>query len=245
MNAVRGKRLFLVTAAVAGWAVLTYACTVEDENPATARARAGDASADGTSSVDPDSGEGKGGIAICDKYGGPTGAKRIAASIVAEVAKDCRINGPFAAMNADTTQHFGECFETLIGGAFLCPGVAYEGGKTKDSKGQVCRSMTEAHKGKNLRKADFDAFSEVIAATLAREGVTPEDVRALAPAIEGYRSGVVQTNSQPDRNTYCACPNGIYKDKPCTVIVDAGTDAYVDAAGPVDAGSLKDADAAL
>lgn len=239
MKVVRGKRLVLVTSAVAAWAGLVYACNVEDENPATTRTRGGDASSEGSTSTDPDSGEGKGGIAVCDKYGGVTGAKRIAASIVAEVAKDCRVGAPIAGMDAESTRHFSECFEILIGGAFLCPGVAYEGGKTKDSKGQVCRTMLEAHKGLNLRKADFDAFSEVIAGTLAREGVTPDDIRALAPAIEGYRSGVVQTNNQPDRNTYCSCPNGTYKDKPCTVIVDAGVydaDAAKPDSGPVDAG---------
>lgn len=220
-----GKRLFFVTAGLAAWTVLTYACSVEDENPATGRARGGDASAEGSTGTGPLPGEGTGGVPVCAKYGGVTGAKKIAASIVADVANDCRINGPFAAMDAEDTRHFAECFEILIGGAFLCPGVSYQGGTTKDSKGQICRSMTEAHKGLNLRKADFDAFSEVIVATLTKEGVTPDDVRALAPAIEGYRTGVVQTNNQPDRNTFCACPNGLYKDKPCLPIIDAGVDA--------------------
>ncbi len=222
MRAANGKRVILVTMAVGAFTALTYACTVEDENPATARSRSADASADGTTATGDATTEGQGGIPVCDKYGGYAGAKRIAASIVANVAQDCRISAPFANMDAKDTRHFAECFEILIGGAFLCPGVAYEGGKTKDSQNQVCRTMTEAHKGMNLRKADFDAMSEVIAATLAKEGVTPEDVRALAPAIEGYRSGVVQTNNQPDRNTYCACPNGQYQNKPCTVVVDAG-----------------------
>ena len=232
MRAGNGKRFIVGSTTIGVLAALTYACTVEDENPATARSRSGDASADGALASGDAAVEGQGGIPVCDKYGGVTGAKKIAASIVANVAQDCRINGPFAAMNAATTRHFAECFEILIGGAFLCPGLAYEGGKTKDSQGQTCRSMTEAHKGLNLRKADFDAMSEVIAATLTKEGVTPEDVRALAPAIEGYRSGVVQTNNQPDRNTFCGCPGGQFNGKPCTVIVDAGIQ---------DAAPIKDA----
>jgi hypothetical protein len=228
-------RVAVVSSMVVVWAFLAYACSVEDENPGSTRDRG--VGADGGSTVDPQgTPDAQIGAPICGKYGGYDNVKTIAAGIVARVANDCRISAPIANLDANGTQHFAECFEIQIGGAFQCPGISYVANTTKDSKGQKCRDMSSAHKGLNLRSADFNAFVEDVAAELAAKGVTQDDIRAIAPVFEGTRTGVVQTNNQPDKNTFCTCADGQYMGKSCVVeagIVDAGTDA-TDAADAAD-----------
>jgi hypothetical protein len=161
--------------------------------------------------------------------------KQIAAGIIARVSQDCRINAPLANLNPRATQHLSECFEIQLGGFFQCNGVAYESGKTKDSNGDTCRSMTQAHQGMNLRKADFDAFRGDVEAELTARGLTPDHVRSIAAAFEGTRASVVQTNNQPAANTNCACAPGA--NPTCTKpIIDAGTDAQDAAADVTDGG---------
>lgn len=218
-------RVALVSTMVVAWAFLAYACTSEDENPGSTRKV--DAGGEG-GIVDPLSNpDAQLGAPICQKYGNYDNVKVIAAAIMDRAAADCRIGNPISTLSAEKKAHFTECFEIQLGGAFQCPGISYVSGTTKDSAGNKCRSMTDAHKGMNLRKADFDAFVEVVAAELGAKGLSQDDIRALAPVFEGTRTGVTQNNTQPDKNTYCTCPNGQYMGKSCTVeagIIDAGAD---------------------
>jgi hypothetical protein len=223
MSRSASRRKAVVVCSLLGvWATLVFACSVEDENPATSRSRT-DASTEGsTSTGDTDAPTG---APICAKYGGYDKVKSMAAAIIARVSTDCRIGAPVAALAGTDATHFADCFNVMVGGAFQCPGVSYVAGTTVDSQNRKCRTMAQAHQGMNLRKADFDAFIEDIALEFAAQGLSQDDIRAIAPVFEGARTGVVQTNSQPDRNTYCECPNGLYNGKACTVIVDAGNDA--------------------
>jgi len=225
---------------VVAWAALAYACAVEDENPGSARKGDAGTNADGT--VDPlNNPDAQLGAPICGKYGGYENVKSISAAIIARVSADCRIGSPIAKLDPEGTAHFAECFQIQLGGAFQCPGVSYVSGTTKDSKGKACRDMTNAHKGLNLRNADFNAFVEDVSAELTAKGLTPDDIRAIAPVFEGTRTGVVQTNNQPDRNTFCTCADGQYMGKAClpeagvvdTGVVDTGV---VDAADAADSG---------
>jgi hypothetical protein len=228
-------RLVIVSALVATWACLAYACSSDDENPAATRSflDAGDGS-----SIDPQTNpDGSLGAPICATYGGYSNVKTIAGAVLTKVSGDCRISSPIATLNADQQLHLRECFEIQLGTAFQCPGVAYVSNTTKDSKGQSCRDMAAAHKGMNLRKADFDAFRDDLAAALGENGLTPNDVKSIAAFVEGTRNLVTQNNTQPDKNTYCACPDGQYMGKACVVeggILDAGTDS--DAADAADGG---------
>ncbi len=229
-------RVVIVSSMVVGWAFLAYACSSEDENPATTRNRtdAGEAG-----SVDPLGNEGGAlGAAICADYGGYENVKTIAGAVLTKVSGDCRISAPIAALGGDSAQHLKECFEIQLGSAFQCPGISYVSNVTKDSKGNKCRDMTEAHKGMNLRKADFDAFRDDLAASLSESKLKTEDVRSIAAFIEGTRNLVTQSNTQPDKNTFCKCPNGEFMGKSCVVEagpIDAGTDAS-DAADAGDSG---------
>ena len=164
--------------------------------------------------------------------------KTIAGAVLTKVSGDCRISAPIAALGGDSAQHLKECFEIQLGSAFQCPGISYVSNVTKDSKGNKCRDMTEAHKGMNLRKADFDAFRDDLAASLSESKLKTEDVRSIAAFIEGTRNLVTQSNTQPDKNTFCKCPNGEFMGKSCVVEagpIDAGTDAS-DAADAGDSG---------
>jgi hypothetical protein len=229
-------RVAIVSSMVVAWAFLAYACSSEDENPATTRNRvdAGEAG-----SVDPSNSEGGAlGAPICADYGGYENVKSIAGAVLAKVAGDCRISAPIAQLDGDSAQHLKECFEIQLGSAFQCPGISYVSNVTKDSKGNKCRDMTAAHKGMNLRKADFDAFRDDLAAALGEKQLKTEDIRSIAAFVEGTRNLVTQSNTQPDKNTFCSCPNGEYMGKSCVVEagpVDAGTDAS-DAADAGDSG---------
>ena len=229
-------RIAVVFAMLCTWALLAYACSSADENPGSTRTR--DSGVTGEGGVDPQgTGDSSLGPAICGKYGGYNNVKVISAAIIARVAGDCRISAPIANLNPEQTAHLAECFQIQMGGAFQCDGISYVSNTTTDSKGQHCRDMTQAHKGLNLRSADFNAFVEDIAAELAAKGVTPDDIRSLAPAFEGTRTGVVQTNNQPDKNTFCTCAGGQYMGKPC--LPEAGVDASdsgSDASDAADAG---------
>ncbi|HSO31035.1 MAG TPA: hypothetical protein VLT33_00930 [Labilithrix sp.] len=176
------------------------------------------------------------GAPICAAYGGYENVKTISGAVLAKVSADCRISSPIAQLDAKSAQHLKECFEIQMGSAFQCPGVTYVSNTTKDSQGTPCRDMTQAHKGMNLRKADFDAFRDDLAASLGESKLTPADVKSIAAFVEGTRNLVTQNNTQPDKNTFCACPNGEYpagSGKSC--VVDAGTDAGSDAADAADA----------
>jgi len=228
----RGKFAVLSTV-IAVWGTFTYACTVEDENPGTERTKT-DSGSDST--INPNNVDAQTNPKICSTYGGYENVKQIAAAIVARVAQDCRINVPLASLKPDATQHLAECFEKQLGGFFGCDGVIYESGKTLDHPGgKPCRSMTQAHQGMNLRKADFDAFRGDVEAELTAQGLTPDHVRSIAAAFEGTRASVVQTNNQPTANTFCACAPGA--NPTCTKpILDAGTDVTDAAADVTDGG---------
>ena len=231
-------RVVIMSSMVVAWAFLAYACTSEDENPGTTRVKT-DAGDGGT--VDPlNTPDGSLGAPICAAYGGYENVKVISGAILTKVSADCRISSPVAGLSADKARHLKECFDIQLGSAFQCPGVTYVSNTTPDSKGIACRDMTAAHKGMNLRKADFDAFRDDLTAALTENKLTANDVKSIAAFVEGTRNLVTQNNTQPDKNTFCACPNGEYpagSGKSCVVdggIQDAGTDS--DAADSGDSG---------
>ncbi len=223
MKTVSARKRLVVSLVVAAWAAVAFACTVEDENPATPRNRP-DATADGTISTQGGDDAAPIGDPICGKYGGPDKAKQIANAIIARAAGDCRIGTPITA-NAGDRAHFEECFAIMLQGAFQCPGISYVAGQTKDSKGETCRSMQQAHQNLQLRLADYNAFLEAVAAEFTAAGISLQDQSNIAPVFEGQKNSIVRQNNQPDKNTHCACPNGQFNGKPCTVIIpDAGQD---------------------
>ncbi len=163
------------------------------------------------------------GAAICGKYGNAAGVATIATNILNAAKADCRLSGAFTMLKS--TKHLDECFAIQMQAFFQCDGVTYVAGTTKDSAGQACRSMTDAHRNLQLRKADFIAFQQLALSELAKANLSTDDQTSINSAILGTQTGVVQTNQQPTQYEYCACPNGMYNDASCTVYIDGGTDA--------------------
>ena len=235
---MKNVRLLGLAAVLGTWGIVA-ACSGGDENPAVARADSGVAgdtgpSATGTSTTPLP------GAAICGKYGNAPGVAAIADSILTAVGNDCRISAGFSMLNQQDSQHLKECFEIQMQSFFQCDGKTYVAGTTQDSKGNNCRSMADAHRNLNLRKADFEAFQQIALSELTKANLTTDDVTSINSAILGTETGVVQTNTQPTKNQYCSCPNGLYNDASCTVIIDAGTDAY-DSGTTIDSGTILDA----
>lgn len=218
------RRMAVVTSMLCIWGAFTYACSVEDENPGTPRRRDSGVEEGSTNPTDlPDAALG---APICGKYGGYENVKQIANAIIARAQNDCRISGGFARASNEDMQHLSGCFQIMVGGAFQCQGVSYVANTTTLPDGHKCRDMTRAHQGMQLREADFNAFLEAIAGELQDQNLTQDEIRLILPVFNGAKAGVVQNNTQPTRNTYCACENGVYMGKPCVpeagVINDGG-----------------------
>jgi hypothetical protein len=224
-----GRYRVLALSSVVGVSALAYACGSGDENPAVDHGKvagtdSGTVDPTGVPPTTPPS-------AFCGKYGGVTNVNAMAANILSKAQADCRISGGFAGLNQGQQQHLLECFQVQLGNAFHCDGVTYVAGQTKDSKGNECRSMSDAHSPNNmpgnmrLRNADYLAFLDAVSSTFnAQQGATKEDLTSVAAFFEGQKTNIVQTADQPDRNSYCPA------DKSCTTcqppdIIDAGKDA--------------------
>ena len=243
------SRLLVLTALVAGWGALAYACGSSDENPAVDRGKVGaDSGNDGT--VNPTGDDAATGPALCGKYGGYDNVKAMAASIIQKAEADCRIAGGFAGMNQDSQQHMLECFQVQLGNAFKCDGIQYVAGQTTDSKGQKCRDMTSAHQNlpgnKKLYVADYNAYMDAVANVFnGQAGANTDDLKTLASFFAGQEANVVTAvlNNQPKANAYCPAGGGCvspYDNKTaCTApeagIIDSGLDTGTDS-GPTDAG---------
>ncbi len=194
-------RALLFSAVIAGWAVLGFACSVDDENPAVAR-RQLEAST-GLSAFE--AGGDAAGAPICASYGGIEGAKAIALAILDSATADCRIT---RTIEKGRTDRSVQCFQAFVGSKFQCPGVTFgdsssdaggEGGDGGDG-GVACKAPLEAV----LSNQDFDAFLESVAATLKAKSVSDADFAAVAPAFESARSKLVVGTVPDGKYTACA-----------------------------------------
>jgi hypothetical protein len=243
----------VLSALVAGWAALAYACGSSDENPAVTRGPGtGDGGGDGT--VNPQNQDGATGPALCGTYGGYDNVKTMAASIVQKAEADCRLSAGFANVAGDpqAQAHMLDCFTLQLGTAFKCtaPGIPYTAGTSADQKGQKCRDMTSAHQqlpgDKKLYLADYNAYMEAIAAVFnAQSGANPDDLKTIASYFNGYQANIVTAglNNQPKANAYCpgpACVDPYDGKTTCSApeagILDAGKDVTEGGPPPSDGG---------
>jgi len=217
-------------------AAVGFACSVEDENPATNRPRGTSSSSGGTSSGAGTSSGTSGdpvGAPLCGKYGGAENVKSIAAQIVATARADCRLS-PTIGEAANDLENV-ECWSIFVQGSFLCPGVSFTAGTTKRANGETCNSRFP---GLDMSKADFDQFLVDIREALKAKTLTDDDIRAVAPAFEGARqdlTGGSQENLYSQCAAACEVPD---KQKCIRPIPDAGPrDAGQDVrdSAPVDA----------
>ncbi len=175
--------------------------------PATVK----DASASGDASVSTDG--------ICTRAGGKSALQKIADDTVAAVAADCRISLPFTRLNVEQVAHVRDCLGNQLADVTKCEGApAYAG--SKDSKGQVCRNMLQAHQRISISLADFDAFMTDMVGVLNKNGIEGKDVDALVGALRREQTNIARSQ----KTTFTRqC------DEPEPVI-DAGVDAAIDGA---------------
>jgi hypothetical protein len=152
---------------------------------------------------------------LCSKYGGAPGVERaIKQFVLEELATDCEVGLHFTMLPANRLARFSDCLSYQAQELFGCPGVKYEGSKSPN--GLPCRDMKSAHAGLRLSTGDFDAVLADLASGLLKAGVSQDDIEAVAPALLGLETEIVES---PGARPSLSCDD------------DAGADA-----GAVDAG---------
>lgn len=238
MRTFSAGRVVVLGSLVAVWTILA-ACTVEEENPGTARNRGtgstldGSASGEGGQTVTPT------GAPLCGKYGGPDGIKSIAQTIIVNSKSDCRISPTVTNAERERGVNFTDCFTQFVQGGFQCPGVSFSLGQTKDTKDKVCNSQMP---GVQFSELDFDTFLSDVKLSLEAKGLSADDVRAIAPVFEGARLKLVV---DPSKTTHRQCaavcaPGGEACPKP---VLDAGNDGQPPTDAGNDTGPTPDPDA--
>ncbi len=211
------SRVIVLSSFLAICTVVGFACTVEEENPATTRPRGPDASANSSGST----GEGGGeptGAPVCGKYGAYAGAQAIADQILATAKGDCRIATPLAGSD---DAHASQCFQLFVGGNFQCPGVSFSLGISKDSNGEKCNSRLP---GVDLSDIDFNVFLVSVQGAMKAKGVSDVDIKALLPAFEQARQDLVTNDVPKNKHTACAANCALGGEACIRPIIDAGND---------------------
>ena len=230
----------------AGWAIvfgaavaatgLMLACSSNDEtvagkvNPAGPSsdqdATTGDAALQPDTLLPP-------GAPLCTKYpNGPALVAKITADLLDSLNADCRVSAYFSAPKSGAA-HLSQCLQSQISTFFQCPGATY----SVDQAGKTCRTMGDAHKGMNLRSADFDAFITNLVAVLKKNGISSDDITAVLPTFTGTKVAIVP-NPKGLGNSMCSCPNDITPDGGY-----CGLDAGIDAGDAGDGGDGGDSGA--
>ena len=184
--------------------VLSFHCYLDNPSPANSAvtdagatgevdASASDPGADGSvAPVDA-------GPPLCTKYGGYGTVEVVIADLVSTLVADCRISRFFTTLSETAVHHLVDCLVKQVAVLMRCPGIRYD----VDNDGAECRDMTAAHKGLSIRQGDFDALVEDLVAVLRKDGVSTEDIDALAPSILALAPDIV-TNSAPG-NGHAVC----------------------------------------
>jgi hypothetical protein len=221
------------------WAFGSMVACTGDDNGANPNQYVRDSGMDSTATGDSASPpDGPQILAICATYGGVGNVAQYASHIMTAVKADCRIGSYFSALNAMDSAHLSECFTKQLELYFGCQGVAYD----KDSAGNQCRNMSDAHNNLGLRKLDFDAFIEDMITSLEADQVMKSDVQQLIyGTFNGFEAAIVQDNQKG--NAMCGCPGGLYDGGLCYYVPEGGTDAMDESLG--DTGSATDTGSAV
>lgn len=202
-NVLNRARTLIVTSLVGAWAVFTYACTGGIENPQLVL--------DNTSgnSVDPNN------VAInpeiCAQLGGYVNVQHLADAVFATATQDCRLTPTITqAERFGNDVHLYECFEQFVGSVLQCPDVSFTEGTTKDSKGDVCDSITPGLKLSAMDWQSFGAFGADSSTMSAAEsvfrgrGLKGNDIAFIANAFAGKQESVANDEIRSDKYTRCS-----------------------------------------
>lgn len=121
-----------------------------------------------------------------EKLGGKDGITKAVDAIIKKIGDDKRINKYFAKTVKDPKK-----LEALK--ANLVDQITAAVGGPAEYKG---KDMVAAHKGMNLKEADFTAFVEDVAAGLKDAGVADEDAKPILDTLNGMKDQVVDNGKK-------------------------------------------------
>ncbi len=120
---------------------------------------------------------------LWDNLGGETGVTKVIEDFVASAAPDPKVNffrdgkyKPDAKGVADLKRKLVELVSAVSGGP-----LKYTG-----------KSMKEVHKGMGITDAEFDALAGHLALAMRKNGVKPEDAKAVMEAVGSTRKDIVE-----------------------------------------------------
>ena len=118
---------------------------------------------------------------LYEKYGGHDTVVLVVKDFIGVVAADTRINGFFADTAADQARlkNLNDRLVEQLGSALGGP-ETYTG-----------KDMVSAHKGMNIKDADFDALVEDLVKVLKDSGVETSDIEAIGAALAPLRADIV------------------------------------------------------
>jgi len=228
-------RAILLGGLLASWALLAFACSVDDSNPVVPRRNIDELTNDGQAL---DANENVNGAPICSSYGGISNVKSMALAVLQTVKLDCRISATVVRTQSDN--HAIQCLQAFVAASFQCAGLSLSAG-IKDDEGVACSRPLDD----TLSGADFDAFVADYRSTLIAKGVSEADVDAVLPALQNARAQIVGEGVQEGKYTSCAgnCRDagGAACNRDAGSPVDAGNkDSGIKDAGPKDTGPPVD-----
>lgn len=138
-----------------------------------------------------------------EKLGGKDGITKAVDAIIKKIGDDKRINKYFAKTVKDPKK-----LEALK--ANLVDQITAAVGGPAEYKG---KDMVAAHKGMNLKEADFTAFVEDVAAGLKDAGVADEDAKPILDTLNGMKDQVVDNGKKAPKPATSAAASTSAKPK--------------------------------
>jgi hemoglobin len=121
---------------------------------------------------------------LWDRLGGEAGVKKVVDDFVATAAKDPKVDftrGGKYKLDEKAVEKLKTDLVGLISSVSGGP-LPYKG-----------RSMKEIHKGMEITNAQFDATAKHLEAALKKNGVAPDDIKAVMAVVESTRKDIVES----------------------------------------------------
>ncbi len=128
------------------------------------------------------------GSSLWDRLGGEAGVSKVVDDFVAAAATDPKVDftrGGKYKLNDAGVAHLKKELIDFVSSATGGP-FEYKG-----------KSMKDAHKGMGITDAEFDASAADLKAALVKNGVKPDDVKAVLGAVETTRKDIVEGAAPP------------------------------------------------
>ncbi len=134
---------------------------------------------------------------LFEKLGGKDGIAKAVDAIIKKIGDDKKINAKFQKTIKDPKK-----LDALKG--HLVDQICAATGGPCEYKG---KDMVAAHKGMNLKEAEFTAFMEDVTAGLKDAGVADEDAKVLIEALNGMKDMIVDNGKKAPKPATSAAPS--------------------------------------